>query len=204
STSADGSTQVLQFAPAGVSLEAGPTYTYTVNLNFAAAVAIGRDSKAGAWGTADSPWQVRHADQLIMNLKNPKAKEIYAKSNFVQTHDIDWEMSSTPHARGGSLYGAFGGTYNGQGFKISNFITGAVSYIDPATKQTTQGFGLFPQAEGATLTDINLVDIQRFDVEHGAVSSSDAFGLLVDNAINCKITRCWAKGNPNEEKNRFV
>ncbi|MEG1562011.1 MAG: hypothetical protein RR323_06380, partial [Raoultibacter sp.] len=204
-TSAYESTQVLQFAPAGVSLEAGATYT--VNLNFAAAVAIGRDSKAATWGTADSPWQVRHADQLIMNLKSTEAKTVYGTSSttfFNQTHDIDWNTAANPGKA--SLHVAFKGNYNGRGLKISNFMTGAVACTDPVTGKKTRGFGLFPQVDGATLTDINLVDIVRY-TKNGypapVQSSCDAFGLLVDNAINCQITRCWAKGNPNEEKNLY-
>ncbi|MEF9925882.1 MAG: type II secretion system protein, partial [Raoultibacter sp.] len=116
STSADGSTQVLQFAPAGVSLEAGPTYTYTVNLNFAAAVEVASNKgDAQRWGRDPEkgglPWQVRHADQLIMNLKSTEAKTVYGTSSttfFNQTHDIDWNTAANPGQA--SLHLAFKGT----------------------------------------------------------------------------------------------
>ncbi|MEG2262550.1 MAG: prepilin-type N-terminal cleavage/methylation domain-containing protein [Raoultibacter sp.] len=156
-----------------------PIYvSYIFNLSFAAAVFPGRNAYDVSWGTVDSPWQVRHADQMIMNLKTPEARSTYYKKAFQQTHDINWSERSAPTA---SLPSGFWGTYDGGGYAISGYVPGSVN-----DSSGNRGFGLFPQTKKATLTGVLLKDV----VAQKTLTDAANCGVLADYAEDSQFYRC--------------
>ena len=110
-------------------------------------------------GTAAKPYQIATADDLIALKDAVLANEYVRSLNFVQTADID--MTSAGPFAGIGVYDAnpslgtpFTGTYDGQGFKISNVTMTARNYG-----------GIFNQVCGGTIKNLT---VENISVEYGA------------------------------------
>jgi hypothetical protein len=159
----------------------------------------------GGSGTQIDPYQVSSPGQLN-NIRD------YLNYHFIQTADID--MNVAPYNAGlgwnpiglcsGPNYGAnvpFMGSYNGNGFTISNFYTnwGSYSYI-----------ALFRYTWNATLSNIRMTNCRVYSsgtsvaaliseaygttidncYVSGTVQGGDTTGGMVSDAVNCIITNC--------------
>lgn len=148
-------------------------------------------------GTKDDPYLVSSAENLLWIQKQiPRAdgvndetaaasggyKQAFAGVYFLQTQDID--LNGKSFASIGYYYananrmGAFGGTYNGQGFAIRNGKI--ISQNNGHLLNVNWGHGLFGMIYGATIQNIVLDNVQ---VEgHGIVGA--IVGRAVSNADN--------------------
>ena len=191
----------LTFVPLSVSADAA-----TPTLLTTATVPEGSGSK-------EDPYKIASAENLLWMSKQHRvdityggttlpgegtAKNPFAGKYFVQTKDIDLGGKVIPsigglngaskefvnlHAKG--KYSVFGGTYDGQGYSISN---GYVINQDPNLGNVTQsgvscyyyGTGLFGVISGATIKNVTL---KNFDIyTSSSLEISDA-GLLVGMAV---------------------
>ncbi|MEG1518143.1 MAG: hypothetical protein RR360_07410, partial [Raoultibacter sp.] len=191
------STQTQTFAPADSKLENGVAFTF--NLNFAAAVTTNVD-EAATWGgdpvEGGIPWQVRHADQMIMNLSTKSAKKAYLNNSFLQTHDIEWGDRTKPDAS--SLPGDFTGNYTSATFGAAprgpvgpGVDSYAINGFEPGSVNSRNALGLFPKAHTATFKNIKLVGVQSVNALYVSTNENNLIlGLLVGQATNCVFDNC--------------
>ena len=125
----------------------------------------------GGDGSAANPFEVATADDLVQ-VADPTCMSF----SFRQIRDID--LSGVVWSEIGTWVplNPFTGSYDGAGYLIRNLEFNDQS--DPGGNQV----GLFGRVEGATLTDIHLVD--------ASVTGWDAVGSLVGVANNTVITDC--------------
>ncbi len=142
------------------------------------------NSFAGGSGTTEDPFQVANANQL-----NAINNSCFLHLKFIQTADID--MNIAPYNTGagftpigftpieGSVY--FYGTYNGNGYKISNL------YINSPQMYPV---GLFNVISGAMLSNIKLqnVDITGYQDVGGLVGINDS-SSLISNSYSTGVVR---------------
>ncbi len=154
-------------------------------------------------GTAENPYLIANAENLLWVQKqvptadkstNPAAtafKDMYLE----QTADIDLNGKSLTsigfYYSSAERMGAFGGTYNGNGFKIFNGTI--ASYNSGHSLNNNWGHGLFGIIYGATLKNINLEQLKV--IGHGLTGalvgraiSTDTTGKTITNTIeNCSV-----------------
>lgn len=127
----------------------------------------------GGSGTAADPYLVLSADQLALISS-------YKSSHFRQIIDID--LNHLPYNQGegwvpiASLPDKFTGSYDGDGFKISNL------FIDRNHSQQS----LFGVAENATIENLTLENVY--------LDSGDGTGGLIGEGVNCVVRNCHVKG----------
>jgi hypothetical protein len=129
-------------------------------------------------GTEETPYQITNLDDLIELSGSNALWHDY----FIQTADID--ASSTSELNEGAGFSPigpssqFGGSYDGQGFTISNL------YIN---RPSTTNIGLFGSIYDAKISNLGLVDID--------ISGSLAVGGLVGCAQKTPISNCYVTGS---------
>lgn len=171
-------------------LDDTPTYVYTYNFDFAAAVSTDKKDKE-RWGSKKAPWNVRHWDQFVGCLDVWNVQNKYTSDYFLQTHDIDlmYGDEANPQHRdvqwGSSV---FAGTYDGGENAISHYRlqVGADNGIG----------GLFNHIDGATIKNVSLVDVWQTtnDSEAETLLWGRSAGLLVGEARDSKVENCVVEG----------
>lgn len=162
-----------------ISPNASPTYLYSYNFDFAAAVAL-NNTGVKDWGK-DAPWMVRHFDQFPAMTESLKG---YGSDIFKQGHDIDFI------GRGMHIVGVpFAGKYNGNGFVIWN------APYERITQDYFTALGLIPRASGAEFINVHLRFTQGVSGQLRVTDGSDqGFGLLVGSAENSSFENCTVDG----------
>ncbi|PKD18799.1 hypothetical protein APR41_17480, partial [Salegentibacter salinarum] len=131
----------------------------------------------GGDGTELAPYQVETAEQL-------DAVRDYLEAHFIQTADIDLGVSPWSDGEGwvpigtASGGGNFKGTYDGNGYTISNLSIG---------REESMEQGLFGVTSSATLKNIA--------IENATVSAKSYVGLLVGNGSQTTISNSYATGS---------
>ncbi len=130
-------------------------------------------------GTKSDPFQIGSIDNLYWITQNSASWD----SCFIQTDDIDatdtknWDSGNGFSPIGNSTT-KFNGTYDGQGFAISNL------YIN----RTSNYIGLFGYFSGDTIANLGLVD--------ATVSGSNCTGGLIGYIDEyCIVSACYVSGN---------
>lgn len=159
--------------------------TYTYNIFFAGAVETSKEA-ASKWGTQESPWMVRTADHFVSQIVSRYGDQLtyitgfYAGQSFAQYHDIEMPNDARMAAH------VFTGTYDGRNHRICNYR--------PRQGMWTMSnyMGLFPQARGATFSNIVISDVQTSgkDDNDWILMPHDSFGLLVGDAQDCRFEQC--------------
>ncbi|MDZ4121784.1 MAG: GLUG motif-containing protein [Candidatus Cloacimonadaceae bacterium] len=128
---------------------------------------------AGGSGKLYDPYQVLTVDHLALISS-------YRDAHFVQLVDLD--ISLSPYATGagwipiGSVNEPFTGSYNGDGFQISNLMINRM-----AARQ-----GMFGFAENASFQNINLRDVD--------ITGSNMIGALLGRGEYCQVINCSVNG----------
>lgn len=185
-----------------------PSELYYFNLSFAAAV-TNNQAEANKWGTTESPYQVRHAKQLInylpgtlTNSSTIRTDMYYMTCHFEQTHAID--MTNAQRLSNNFEYpwqdsrNIFKGSYNGNGYAIKNYAVNTASYKSGNT-WTTGGYGgLFPQAENAAFTNIVIEGAKKPNATPIPRQGNCYIGALCGNAENVDFNNCVVKDSTFE------
>ena len=134
----------------------------------------------GGDGTEMNPYQVSNVEQL-------NAVRYYSTSYFIQTANIDLGVAPWNEGEGWNPIGAdpsanvsvipFSGTYDGNGFTISNLTI---------NKPTGSDAGLFGYAQNAKFRNINVVGANIID--------GNTAGVIVGEASNCSIINSKSAG----------
>ena len=192
-------------------------YTYTINDNFACAIATNSDD-AKAWGS-NTPWKVRHATQFPGALPlNDKVQATYAGHTFEQTHTIDMADAKTI-----KFDNVFTGSYDGgseAGCAVKNVQHCLdISYYvgNPSDTTEARGSGMFPKVEGANIVEnginvtkkaqIKNISIAMSGLDFGADSGNSYewrtnspyahLGILIGTMQNCDVDNCSIVGDEN-------
>ena len=89
----------------------------------------------------------------------------------------------------GSVYSVFGGTYDGQGYSISNGYTARINPMKtelelPAMVTSRGGHGLFGIIDGATIKNVNLKNFKLYTDNVKYISCTGLLvGIALDNAL---------------------
>lgn len=138
---------------------------------------------AGGDGTGENPWQVADLEQLI------KVGD-YLDAHFIQIADIDAAAQDNFLPIG--LDSVFTGTFDGDGFTISNL---SINRTD-----STLNIGLFSElGHGAALKNII--------VEDADVSGYRFVGILAGRSMGGEISNCYTSGEVtawSEEENSYA
>lgn len=198
--------------------------TFTVNLNFAAAVAKGNDSPQTASidngdGTKTSAWNVRHPDQFPGYLSKTtvtggdKPQEAYKGDAFLQTHHLDMaDLSVQDNAK--YFDTVFSGTYDGGGLNIANpqaraYLVGRVESAGEPNERRGSSL-LFPRVAGTADSRARLQNIKvvldtkeltddTFQWEFGLLGTTKedytSVGLLAGTISDCDVVSCSVSGS---------
>lgn len=140
-------------------------------------------------GTEGNPFQIASLENLYWVASSPEHMDKY----FIQTADIDasetesWHIYPYPHIHYigwiqiGQFYTRFSGSYDGQGYIISDL------YFDSNENTDRQGKGLFGYAEsGAVIKNVNLININYTGVFYT--------GGLIGNCSGTIVSNCYVHG----------
>ena len=138
---------------------------------------------AGGTGTIDDPYLISSAEQLD-NIRN------YMDKHFKQINDIDlstydnWEPIGTYHTSLGIGRG-FYGTYDGNGYKISNLII---------YKPNEDSVGLFGFIQTRLIpNNLSIGEVKNITIKNAKVNGNNYVGIL--SGINQgKIKNCMVEG----------
>ena len=162
------------------------TYLITVNVSSGSfqttmsfVLIVDKMRFAGGDGSAENPFQVETADQLI----NLSIYTAYWKSCLVQTKAIDMSGKTFSPIGDSRTDGhrqrvEFLGYYNGNGYKVSNLS------IDRPTEPYV---GLFGYTKNSIIENVIL--------ENSTTIGSTAVGNLIGASINSETNNCFVKGN---------
>lgn len=130
-------------------------------------------------GSESNPYEIALLENLLWLSQNTTEWS----AHFIQTADID--AINTQSMNGGAGFipignsnSQFTGSYNGNGFHISNL------YI---SRPTTDRIGLFGNTDGAILENIAIVN--------ASITGAESVGGLVGVANNSIINSCYTKGS---------
>lgn len=184
----DGSSPVNAW---NVDIYATPTYSYAYNFDFAASVAAGSSSAAVAttWGSTASSWNVRSATQIVGYMPvQGSIQRMYERDAFRQTHDIDLGTITGPSVI------TFSGVFDGNGYRFYH-----VRPL-PGSWGNEHYAGLFPLAQGATFSMVQLVDVEQAPSASGVSipSGEGSVGCLVGYAQDCVFSECQVVGKDDE------
>ena len=127
---------------------------------------------AGGDGSSGNPYHVSNAIELN-DVRN------YLSSYFIQTADIDLDVSPYNIGDGWNPIGTFRGSYNGQVYTISNL------YIN---RSTTDNIGLFGYTSGATIQNLGVTNVD--------ITGNDYVGGLVGyNNISSTVSNSYSTGS---------
>lgn len=172
SISKDGILTALEITPASPVLISALCGTATASL----AVKIGETSFAGGKGTSADPYIVATASQLDLVRFEPMAS--YTQSAHIDLKNVAaWEPIGTEIL-------AFSGSYDGNGFTITNLNIQA---------NEAGAFGLFGVTEKAQLKRIALLAVNARTGE-SVKDNVSSLGALVGNAKSTTINRCYSTG----------
>ena len=134
------------------------------------------DVFSGGSGTSEDPYQIASAEDLNMVR--------YALTKYyIQTTDIDLNVSPFNTGAGWEPIGAdasrFAGEFDGNGYKISNL------FID---RSGSDNVGLFGLLDGATVKNVNLVDVN--------ITGKDFVGAIAGRNF-AVIQQCYSTGSVN-------
>ena len=163
---------------------AGTSYGEVVNLE------VGKPSGTG---TSSDPYLIATLDNLKWVADQTNGGNSFSGKYFKQTADIDASATSTWNSNGsGGYYGwrpigeyvnpnyyDFKGSYNGQGYVISNL------YINRYDNHQ-YNVGLFGYCTNATFANIGLVN--------ASVKAYNSVGILVGVPESCTIQNCHSTG----------
>ncbi|MFN7266862.1 MAG: GLUG motif-containing protein, partial [Bacteroidota bacterium] len=133
---------------------------------------------SGGSGTLADPYQISTVNDLV----TLSANNTYVGNHFIQTADIDASSTNTLNSgagfRGiGSPSSRFTGTYNGNNKTITGLFI---------NRPTTASMGLFRSTSGATIKDLNLVNVNITANDNTAAVVGWALGSSV--IENVKVT----------------
>lgn len=146
----------------------------------------------GGSGTQYDPYQVSNAAQLY-------AIRYYPDKHYIQTADIDlsefssgkgWEPIGETDGDGYSDTEYFSGSYNGNGYTISNL------YVNRPEMGRTGLFGyvVLPFASTNSITNVNLQNVNII----GSISAGGLIGEIVNgNITNCTVDDVSIRGAEN-------
>ncbi|HBT96093.1 MAG TPA: hypothetical protein DEB24_08530 [Coriobacteriia bacterium] len=142
----------------------GDTEIFYCNILFAGAVAK-TTTESNAWGTADAPYQVRHADQLWSYLPRVYSgaavslENAYRAGHFEQTHSFD--MTGYQNLDNPKKYPIqdnwLTGSYDGNDYAITGYHLTGMTYDTNSVNTSAQG-GLFPRVWGGTIKNVRLLN----------------------------------------------
>ncbi|MEG1518138.1 MAG: hypothetical protein RR360_07385, partial [Raoultibacter sp.] len=186
------------------------------NLNFAAAVEVASNKgDAQRWGKDPKegglPWQVRHADQMIMNLgwrggvDPDTVRSVYLNNFFLQTHDIEWGDHDRRKSSG--LPGDFTGNYTSATFGAAprgpvgpGVDSYAINGFEPGSVNSGNALGLFPRASEAAFSNIKLTKLADPSPFGGVNVNVSNMGLLVGAASRCSFDNCQVVDDDNKKR----
>lgn len=124
-------------------------------------------------GTAENPFVIKTADDLIDMSNFIEQDAAYANDYYVLANDIDCTGASITHI-GKTNY--FSGVFDGQSFEISNIV------MDDATDNT----GLIAFADGATVKNIGIVDSN--------IKGAGNTGALIGRSMHATVYNSYERG----------
>lgn len=165
------------------SLLAGAALALSVLVGAAPAQANGCITPAA--GTLGDPYLIQNVGHLVCLWGNPSYYWHHGY-HFRQTADIDIAGSPWTHGIGDDTT-TFDGTYDGNGFSISNLTVDDTSHV-----------GMFGVTEGATLTDISLVGVtvtgtgtapsSLYTYAGGLIGQARAATTITDSSVSGTVT----------------
>lgn len=151
---------------------------------------------AAAWagtGSVNSPYKITNCQDLYdLGQQIIDSPDLYRSKHYRQTANIDcasWDNDTQPFMPIGYDDARFIGTYNGQGYEISNLV------INHANETTWRNVGLFGNVESATLKNIRLVNVQTSGV--APADGGATVGLLAGYIIHSDIENVSVQGSVN-------
>ncbi|MGD8427084.1 MAG: hypothetical protein PVH63_05600 [Balneolaceae bacterium] len=156
--------------------------TVTVNIDTTKEItAVFENNFAGGKGTVTDPYKISNIEQLQ---KIGSTLE-FQQAHYIQINDIDASATTNWNLGKGFLPIAFSGSYDGQGYLISNLT------ID----RNESRIGLFKDLNGATIRNVKLenVDITGDRFTGGLVginTSGEIHDSYVKGEVHCTAGRC--------------
>lgn len=124
-------------------------------------------------GTAENPYVIKTADDLVLMASLIDNDASYADDNYILANDIDCAgVTLTPIGK--TNY--FTGVFDGKSFEISNIV------MDDSTDNT----GLIAFADGATVKNLGVVDSNFTGVGNT--------GAVIGRSMHATVYNCYAKG----------
>jgi len=130
-------------------------------------------------GTSGDPYQVATLDNLLWVSTNDSSWT----SHFIQTADIDASDTQTWHSgQGFKRIGLndtnyFSGSYDGQGYEVSNLFINRPTYLN---------VGFFGYTHGALVKNLGIVDAD--------ITGNDRSSGLVAYCVNSLVINCYSTG----------